>query len=262
VRPFREFPDVARRQIRYVLTDVDDTLTRHGRLSARTYGALERLHEAGIKVVPITAAPAGWCDQIVRMWPVDGVIGENGGFYFVRAGDGSTVERRYWLPDAERIAALARLDTIAAEVVQGFPDARLARDHGYREITVAIEFAGDAARRRDRGAVRDRLRAAGASATINSLWVLAWLGGFDKLAMARRMMAEVFGRTLEDARDAVLYVGDSINDEPMFGFFPHSVGVATVADFLADMAHPPRWVTDGPGGDGFVEVADRLLAGR
>jgi len=55
---------------RFVLTDMDDTLTYRGRLSAETYLALERLQSAGIKVVPVTAAPAGWCDQMVRMWPI------------------------------------------------------------------------------------------------------------------------------------------------------------------------------------------------
>jgi len=60
--------------VRFVLTDMDETLTYRGRLAARTYGALERLQGTGVKVIPVTAAPAGWCDQMARMWPVDGVI--------------------------------------------------------------------------------------------------------------------------------------------------------------------------------------------
>jgi HAD superfamily hydrolase (TIGR01484 family) len=247
--------------IRFVLTDVDDTLTRHGRLSARTYAALERLHEAGLKVVPITAAPAGWCDLIVRMWPVDAVIGENGGCGFVLDRAANRVERRYWLPEAELPAYRARLAAIVDPVVRRFPDAVLTH-HGYREITAAIEFTDPAARVRDRAALREQLRQAGANATLNSIWVLAWLGGFDKLAMAHRMFEAVFGLSLDAARDAVLYVGDSVNDEPMFGFFAQSVGVSTVAEFLPAMTHAPRWITDGPGGDGFVEIADRLLGAR
>lgn len=67
--------------VRFVLTDMDETLTYQGRLAAATYTALERLQTHGIRVIPVTAAPAGWCDQMARMWPVDGVIGENGGFF-------------------------------------------------------------------------------------------------------------------------------------------------------------------------------------
>ncbi|VVE19716.1 MULTISPECIES: hypothetical protein [Pandoraea] len=78
-----EFKDV-----RFVLTDMDETLTYRGRLAADTYRALERLQKAGIRVIPVTAAPAGLCDRMARMWPVDGVIGENGGIFFQRTPDG------------------------------------------------------------------------------------------------------------------------------------------------------------------------------
>ncbi len=64
-------------EVAFVLTDVDETLTYNGSLSARTYDALERLQNAGVKVIPVTAAPAGWCDQMARMWPIDSVIAEN-----------------------------------------------------------------------------------------------------------------------------------------------------------------------------------------
>lgn len=67
---------------------MDETLTRNGRLAAATYTALERLQACGICVVPVTAAPAGCCDQMARRWPVDGVIGENGGVFFQRTVGG------------------------------------------------------------------------------------------------------------------------------------------------------------------------------
>ena len=64
-----------------MLADIDDTLTTHGKLTAAAYAALERLQRAGKLVIPITGRPAGWCDHIARMWPVDAVVGENGAFY-------------------------------------------------------------------------------------------------------------------------------------------------------------------------------------
>ena len=82
MRPLEEMPAEARRDVAVVLTDIDDTLTDHGRLPARAYVALERLKLAGFIVAPITGRPAGWCDLIARQWPVDGVVGENGAFYF------------------------------------------------------------------------------------------------------------------------------------------------------------------------------------
>ena len=70
--PLSQFPLERRSAVRGVLADIDDTLTTDGRLAAAAYGAMERLHEAGLLVVPITGRPAGWCDHIARMWPVDG----------------------------------------------------------------------------------------------------------------------------------------------------------------------------------------------
>ena len=75
MKPLTEFPMEALRKIRGVLFDIDDTLTTEGRLTARAYAAVEALKLSGLIVIPITGRPAGWCDHIARMWPVDGVEG-------------------------------------------------------------------------------------------------------------------------------------------------------------------------------------------
>ncbi|MBW1690507.1 MAG: HAD family hydrolase, partial [Deltaproteobacteria bacterium] len=58
-----------------VFFDIDDTLTTSGKIPAVSYGALWGIRDAGLRVVPITGRPAGWCDHIARMWPVDGIVG-------------------------------------------------------------------------------------------------------------------------------------------------------------------------------------------
>src|SRR5256885_4980132 len=73
------------RGVKALLFDIDDTLTTEGKLTAQAYDALERLRRAGKITVPVTGRPAGWCDHIARMWPVDAVVGENGAFYFFYA---------------------------------------------------------------------------------------------------------------------------------------------------------------------------------
>jgi HAD superfamily hydrolase (TIGR01484 family) len=260
MEPLSGLPGALGRAIRFVLTDVDDTLTANGRLAAATYDALDRLQRASIKVIPVTAAPAGWCDGMARMWPVDAVIAENGGLSFVR--DGLGVRRRYFQDEAERRAGQLRLLALGERIAASVPGAALAPDQPYREATLAISFA-DEGQRRDGGALAlAMMKAAGARATVNSLWVLGWFGAFDKLEMTRALLPEEFGIELEAAREQVFYVGDSINDEPMFGFFPHAAGVTTISDYAARMTSLPRWIAAGGGGAGFVEVADALLAGR
>ncbi len=261
--PLADFPVAAFARIRFVLTDMDDTLTFRGRLSSDAYAALERLQRAGIIVLPITAAPAGWCDLMVRQWPVDAVIGENGGFYFACSPNAMTIRREFWLDPAKRTRSMDRLEIAAQHILAANPGMRPASDQPFRQTTWAIEPSGDGAHRAE---LADKAaaawRAAGARSTINSLWVLGWFGEFDKLAMTLRMGRELFAADLSTNRETAVYVGDSLNDEPMFRHFPYSVGVATVTNHLEQMETRPRWITKGPGGSGFVEVAAAVLAGR
>ena len=245
--------------VRFVLTDMDETLTHRGRLSARTYDAMERLQTAGVKVLPVTAAPAGWCDQMARMWPVDGVIGENGGLYFRRDAEEHGVTREFWHGEETRQEIADRLAAIGQEIVAAFPSTVLADDQPFRLASLAFAMPNSEA---ERQAISTALRAANADVTLNNLWILAWMGGYDKLAMARRVLARTYGVDIEADRDAVMYCGDSTNDAPMFGHFRHTVGVSTVRRYLSEIPVPPRWITQGPGGDGFVEAADAVIASR
>src|SRR6266404_3753007 len=115
--PLTGISTAARARVRYVLTDIDDTLTTDGRLTAAAYAALERLAEGGYRVIPVTGRPAGWCDLIARFWPVDAVIGENGAFYFRYDHQARVMTRRFWLSVEERDAARRRLDRLGDEIL-------------------------------------------------------------------------------------------------------------------------------------------------
>jgi len=101
----------------------------------------------------------------------------------------------------------------------------------------------------------------GASAKVSSIHVNAWIGEWDKLGMLRALLSEI-GIDTEARRDAVLYVGDSPNDEPLFRFFPISAGVANVSDFRARLVHAPAFIATRRGGEGFTEIVDTILGTR
>ena len=258
MQPFEQFPNHRLAQIGWVLTDVDDTLTAGPRLSAAAYNAMERLSDAGYRVIPVTAAPAGWCDLMCRMWPITAVIGENGGLCFRYRSRAGLTERRYWAPDAERSVDAERLARLAEEIQRRVAGCALSADQRWRETTLAFHNPGPPVC----DIIAARLAEAGARTAVNSMWVLGWFAGFDKLAMTRRMMMELFAVDIERDRHTCVFVGDSTNDEPMFGFFPDSIGVAGVWNYVDHMAAPPRWVTRGGGGSGFVEIAEALLQNR
>src|SRR5205823_3971821 len=215
-------------ELRFVLLDIDDTLTTEGRLTAAAYAALEKLSECGLRVIPVTGRPAGWCDMIARFWPVDAVIGENGAFYFRYDHQAGTMTRRFWLPGEEREAAGQRLARLGEEIVAAVPSAHIAADQPYRSADLAIDFAEDTGPLPPQ--VVDRIvammQAAGASAKISSIHVNGWFGDWDKLAMTRRLFREIYDIELDHQREIAAFIGDSPNDEPMFAFFPHSVAVA------------------------------------
>jgi hypothetical protein len=247
-----------------VLADVDDTITTDGRLTGQAFGALEALHARGLRVVPITGRPAGWCDHIARMWPVDAVVGENGAFYFAYDRALRKLVRRFRDDDVTRRANRARLGAVRDRILAEVPGAALASDQLYREADLAIDWCEDVPRL-DEAAI-DRIvaimREAGMTAKVSSIHVNGWFGDYDKLGMTRTLMQERFGVDLDAERDRYVFVGDSPNDAPMFAYFPYSVGVANVGRFSARLEHAPAYVTLAESGAGFAEVAARLLAAR
>jgi HAD superfamily hydrolase (TIGR01484 family) len=251
--------DLDRRGVSAVLLDIDDTLTTEGKLTAQAYDALERLQRAGKRVIPVTGRPAGWCDHIARMWPVDAVVGENGAFYFWY--DGRKLQRRYHDDGPARDAKRARLRELARAIVQAEPGCAVAADQAYRETDLAIDFCEDVAPLPLEAAERiaKRMREAGLTAKISSIHVNGWFGEYDKLSMTRLLFRERFGMDLASANRAIVFAGDSPNDAPMFGFFERSVGVANVRRFEASLEQPPKFVTQAPSGAGFAELAAHLL---
>jgi HAD superfamily hydrolase (TIGR01484 family) len=262
VRPIGDFPAAARRRIRGVFTDIDDTLTTDGRLTTAAYGALERLSDAGFLCVPITGRPAGWCDHIARMWPVDAVVGENGAFYFRYDAEKRRMIRRFFFSRERREADRRRLERIRERVLAEVPGSAVASDQLYREADLAIDFCEDVPRLPAAAidAIVDIFRSEGATAKISSIHVNGWFGDYDKLTMTRLLLAECFGVDLEAEKERYVFVGDSPNDEPMFAYFPHAVGVANVGELADRLETPPAYLTGGRAGSGFTEVAEALLA--
>ncbi|NUM88882.1 MAG: HAD-IIB family hydrolase [Bdellovibrionales bacterium] len=251
------------RRIRYLFFDIDDTLTLEGKLPWQALRALWRAKEKlGWKVVPVTGRPAGWVDHIARMWPVDGVVGENGGFYFhlTEGGRDGRLMRHFLQPEEARRENRAKLLDVFTALRKEMPHLRLAGDQPYREIDVAIDICEEveALSTAEVDRVVKAFRSAGAQSKISSIHVNSWFGTHDKLTTCGLFLQEVCGISFDDALDRIVYLGDSPNDEPMFSRVPLSLGVANVKRFLPSMQHPPRYLCRKPGGQGFAEAIQHL----
>jgi HAD superfamily hydrolase (TIGR01484 family) len=264
MNPLATLPRAAARAIRGVLCDIDDTLTTDGRLTPAAYAALGRLRAAGLLTIPITGRPAGWCDHIARMWPVDAVVGENGAFYFRRDETKHVLAKRFRDDEETRAAKRRLLDSVRARILAEVPGAAVASDQRYRETDLAIDYCEDVPRLSEMAVDRivAIMRAAGMTAKVSSVHVNGWFGEYDKLAMTRLLLRECFDVDLDQERDRFIFVGDSPNDAPMFAYFPCAVGVANVRTFADRIEQLPSYVTRAASGAGFVEMADFLLVAR
>lgn len=223
---------------------------------------MERLQAAGKVMLPITGRPAGWCDHIARMWPVDGVVGENGAFYFRYDSQRRKMTRRYWRTSQQRQRDRDRLDHLEKVILKTVPGCRISADQAYREVDLAIDFCEDvpALPMVEVEKIVTLFERAGAQAKISSIHVNGWYGSYNKLDMTRVFFDEVLGKDLEKVQNQACFVGDSPNDAPMFAFFSHGVGVANITQFIRLMAHLPAWITTAEGGHGFAEFVDVLLS--
>ena len=261
-QPLRLAPPGAFRGVTMLFTDIDDTLTRHGRVERVAFDALWRAADAGLRVVPVTGRPAGWCDAIVRQWPVAGVVGENGGLYYRLTERGPI--RVYAQDAATRAANRRRLEAVRDDILRQVPGCAVAADQPFRESDLAIDFCEDVPPLPRPAILRiaEIFAAHGATAKISSIHVNGWFGDFDKLTMVRRFVRDLDGVDPCDRPDAYAFCGDAPNDEPMFCAFRHTFGVANVARFLDLMTHGPAWIAAGEGGVGFAEIVDALLKDR
>jgi HAD superfamily hydrolase (TIGR01484 family) len=255
----KSISDFSASTVRCLFTDIDDTLTDHGQLSADAYSALWRLKENGIEIVPVTGRPAGWCEMIARFWPVHGVVGENGGFYF--RYHNRKMHRHFVFDNKTRDQNHRKLEIIRDEVLRAVPGCAIASDQFSRLMDLAVDFAEDVGPLDD-GAIDQIVqifKRHGAQAKVSSIHVNGWFGSYDKLSMCKDYVRLEIKDNLEINNRAYAFSGDSPNDEPMFEFFENSFAVANIKNFLPRIEHKPAFIAAKEGGQGFLEIANRLI---
>ena len=269
MQPLTDWPAKHRRAIVGVFTDIDDTLTTDGVITADALHALTALKKSGLHVIAITGRPVGWSEPFAESWPVDAIVAENGAVALVNPGvlaDGASsapLRKLYQQDTATRIANLARMQQVAERVLREVPGAILSRDSSGRETDIAVDHSEFSHLDADKIArTVSIMRSEGMSATVSSIHVNGWFGSHNKLVGARWIVCELFGRTLANEMDRWAYVGDSTNDQVMFEAFAQSVGVANITRFTSELSHFPRYVTQRDRGAGFAEFAAALLTER
>ena len=272
MHPLNTWSLEARARITGIFTDIDDTLTTDGAITPDALAALGDLKARGLSVIAITGRPVGWSEPFAAAWPVDAIVVENGAVLLQNTDKNNLqpnkfgrkqLSKSYQQGDAKRTQNYARMQQVGQRVLRDVPGTLLAQDSPGRETDMAIdhsEFTHLAPEKIAR--VVAIMQSEGMTATVSSIHINGWFGEHNKLVGARWAVRELFGRDLDTEMDSWVYVGDSTNDQLMFEAFPNAIGVANVRRFEAQLAHLPRYITEGERGAGFAEVARAVLAAQ
>jgi len=252
--PLSRMPVEVVRQVTTLLFDLDGTFVTENNLEAESYRSLERVRENGIKTIAVTGRPAGWCDLMARWWPVDSVVGENGALAYSKKR--GKIERLSFHSPVEMGSYQKRLDSLFADLLTKFPGIKLAADQPFRQWDIAVDMAEESEISLQTAIeIAAYCKERGAQASISNIHVNIWFGDYNKQEMSLRVL-ESLG---QDASTA-MYIGDSPNDSPMFGYFPLSVGVRSVLKYKDIIDNHPVYVTDGDGSQGFVELVNYIIS--
>jgi HAD superfamily hydrolase (TIGR01484 family) len=264
--PLSQWPRASRQQLIGVFTDIDDTLTTQGAITPDALQALGALSAAGLPVIAITGRPIGWSEPFARgnaaqgiaPWPVDAIVAENGAVAFTRHA-----AKLYQQDAPTRATHFTQMQAVARQIEREVPGAHVSQDSAGRETDIAIDHSEFTHLSADKIArVVQIMQTAGMTATVSSIHINGWFGAHHKLSGARWIVRQLFNRDLDGELSRWVYVGDSTNDQLMFAHFEHSVGVANIRRFEAELTHQPRYITQGERGAGFAEVADAILQAK
>jgi HAD superfamily hydrolase (TIGR01484 family) len=262
LRHMRPLRDWSPQGIVGVLTDIDDTLTTAGAITAEALQALADLREAGFPVVAITGRPVGWSEPFAQSWPVNAIVAENGAVA-LRHEHQTGLRKLYHQSPETRRANFERLQAVLQKIEQRIEGAKRARDSAGRETDIAIDHSEFCQLSPEAIAHVVRLmEAEGMTATVSSIHINAWWGSHNKLTGARWIVRELWDRDLDAEMLRWVFVGDSSNDQVMFEHFPNSVGVANIRHFENELHCTPRYITPSERGAGFAEMARHLLKHR
>jgi hydroxymethylpyrimidine pyrophosphatase-like HAD family hydrolase len=261
VRALSELGREEAQRLRGLLFDLDDTLLSHGVLTRAAYDALWSLRDAGLTLVGVTGRPSGWGEVLVRQWPIDGCVTENGAVHLVREGRG--VLRIDRCDEVERRRRSERLARLVARVREVVPEAQLSDDQRARVSDVTWDVGERATLPPDRVKLVVReIALAGARSMQSSVHLHATFDVDDKASGAIRFCQRQLGVDPGSAVVRFAFAGDSGNDASCFAAFRTTFGVANVRASLPRLSVTPRYVATREMGEGFAEIAAQILASR
>lgn len=249
--PFVGFTEEDKERLQIVISDVDDTITKNGKLYPDVLEAMWRVKASGRTIVLVTGGSVGWSDAYLRQWPVDAVIAESGAVMICHGKDEDVVQIINPVINKEEVFSKRRL---LLEKTEGLP---LSSDQCARVFDIAYDKKK--MNEYEIKALKSTLTLYGASWAESSIHINAWFGDYDKQKSLEYFFQGPLDISKEEYMEHSIYCGDSFNDQPLFKYIPTSIGMHTVAERRDEFETLPTYITDGGPGDGWCQMAKALL---
>lgn len=254
--PILSFADVPQQtldSIKLIATDMDGTLTVDGKFPAALGQTLWELQARGFFVVIVTGRSAGWVSGLAHYLPIQGAIAENGGLFYSKPDMPGKVLSDIPGLKAHRVNLAQTFRQLQAQ----FPHLRTTADNAFRITDWTFDNPGF--NPVDLGKMAHLCQTEGFDFTYSTVQCHIKPQGQNKQAGLLTVLEQHLPQPYE--LDQILTIGDSPNDQDLFDaqVFPHSVGVANIAEYLDQINHHPLAITAESEGLGFIEITKRLL---
>lgn len=240
-----------------VATDMDGTLTLDEKITGDLLQALLDLKQAGVTVLMTTGRSAGWVNGLAYYLPVAGAIAENGGLFYSPHLDPAGV---LLSPIQDRAAHRQKLSEMFDQLKTEFPFIEVATDNAFRVTDWTYTNPGFATD--DLHRMKQMCTDAGWGFVYSNVQCHIKPLGQNKQTGLLEVLSKHFSiQGIQRSPQQLITIGDSPNDDELFDpeVFPYSVGVANVANYLADMRFAPSAIASYPEQNGFLELAQLIL---
>lgn len=240
-----------------IATDMDGTLTLDEKITGDLLQALLDLRQAGVTVLMTTGRSAGWVNGLAYYLPIVGAIAENGGLFYSPHLDPAGV---LLSPIQDRTAHRQKLAEVFARLKTEFPDIEVAADNAFRVTDWTYANPGFATD--DLHRMKQLCTNAGWGFVYSNVQChIKPLGQNKQTGLLEVLKKHLCINDIHRSPEQLITIGDSPNDDELFdpGVFPYSVGVANVANYLADMQFKPSAIASQPEQHGFLELAQLML---
>ncbi|MGF2039025.1 MAG: HAD-IIB family hydrolase [Nostoc sp. CmiVER01] len=247
-----EFSSKSFSNIRLIATDMDGTLTKRGKFTPALLQALEDLAAADIKVMIVTGRSAGWVNGLSSLMPVAGAMAENGGLYFPPGNQKPVV----LTPILDLVKHRQHLATTFENLQTKFPQIQESADNRFRITDWTFDVAG--LHQEELQILENLCQQMGWGFTYSNVQCHIKPQGQDKAVGLLQVLREYLPQYLPEQ---IVTVGDSPNDESLFDprYFPISVGVANVLEYVNKLKYLPTYITNAAEGEGFCELSSYIL---